>query len=69
MTFINKVFNASVLDFFEKKKGFFSYAFWDSFEKFKGGLTIKDTFYKILTISALLIKIMNMFLTFGKLLR
>ena len=27
MTFINKVFNASVLDFFEKKKDFFPMLF------------------------------------------
>ena len=32
-----------------RKKDFFSYDYWDSFEKFKEGLSSKNKFYNALT--------------------
>ena len=39
---------ANVLDLLRKKE-FFPYDYWDSFEKSKEGLTGKDKFYNMLT--------------------
>ena len=40
---LSQEFNANVLDLL-KKRGFFFYNYWDSFEKFKEGLSSKDKF-------------------------
>ena len=45
---MSQEFNANALDLF-RKKGLFSYDYWDSFEKSKEDLGSKDKFYNILT--------------------
>ena len=60
-------FNTNELDLVQKK-GFFPNEYWHSFKNFREGLLAKISFIIHWLIVKLVIKIMNMFLTFGKLL-
>ena len=63
---LSQEFNTNVLDLL-KKKGFFSYDYWNSFEIFKEGLPSKDKSYDTFLIVKLVLKIINIFLMFRKL--
>ena len=47
--YLSQVLNANIWDLVNKKKEFFPYDYWDSFEKFKEGLPSKNIFYNLLT--------------------